>query len=135
MTDLGCDGQGVTGEDKADIDAAQKAIERNQFTSWEKAKKEIDKPKRGKDIKCFADLHPGIQQSIDKMSLVDGKIDQTIKANRTAIAIDYQHKHPDRYHPTGAVFTGNMTVMERLFYRPGQRNFVSLPGRACHGVH
>ena len=34
-----------------------------------------------------------------------------------------------------------MTVMERLFYRPasqllpGQTNFVSLPGRACHGVY
>ena len=34
-----------------------------------------------------------------------------------------------------------MTVMERLFYRPasqlkpGEHNFVSLPGRACHGVH
>jgi len=31
-----------------------------------------------------------------------------------------------------------MTVMERLFYRsklkPGQTNFVSLPGRACYGV-
>ncbi len=72
-------------------------------------------PKRGKDIKCFVDLHPSIQLSIDKMSLVDGRIDQTIKANRTAIAIDYQHKHPDRYHPTGAVFTGSMTVIERLF--------------------
>lgn len=81
-------------------------------------------PKRGKDIKSFVDM----------MSLVDGKIDQTIKANRTAIAIDYQHKHPDRYHSTGAVFTGKMTVMERLFYRPGQRNFVSLPSRACYGV-
>ncbi len=32
-------------------------------------------------------------------------------------------------------FTGKMTVMERLFYRPGQRNFVSVPGRACHGVY
>ena len=32
-------------------------------------------------------------------------------------------------------FTGKMTVMERLFYRPGQTNFVSLPGRACYGVH
>ena len=28
-----------------------------------------------------------------------------------------------------------LTVMERLFYRPGQRNFVSLPGRACYGVY
>lgn len=39
--------------------------------------------------------------------------------------------------------TGNhkMTVMERLFYKPvdqllpGETNFVSLPGRACYGVH
>ena len=31
-------------------------------------------------------------------------------------------------------FTGKMTVMERLFYRSGQTNFVSLPGRACYGV-
>lgn len=33
--------------------------------------------------------------------------------------------------------TGNhkMTAMERLFYRPGQTNFVSLPGRACYGVY
>jgi hypothetical protein len=37
-------------------------------------------------------------------------------------------------------FTGKMTVMERLFYRPahllkpGQTNFISLPGRACYGV-
>lgn len=28
-----------------------------------------------------------------------------------------------------------LTVMERLFYRPGRHNFVSLPGRACHGVY
>lgn len=33
-----------------------------------------------------------------------------------------------------------MTVMERLFYRPahllkpGETNFISLPGRACYGV-
>jgi hypothetical protein len=32
-------------------------------------------------------------------------------------------------------FTGKMTVMDRLFYRPGQTNFVSLPGRACYGVY
>lgn len=37
--------------------------------------------------------------------------------------------------------THSMTVMERLFYRPadqlkpGQYNFVSLPGRACYGVY
>ena len=58
-------------------------------------------PKRGKDIKCFEDLPPDVQQTINKMSIVEGKIDQTIKANRTAIAIHYQHLFPDRYYNTG----------------------------------
>ena len=65
--------------------------------------------KRGKAIKCFADLHPGIQQTIDRLSMVDGKIDQTIKAKRTAAAIKYQHLFPDRYEPQGAVCTGMVT--------------------------
>ena len=61
-------------------------------------------PKRGKDIKCFADLPPDVQQTIDRMSVVDGKIDQIdqiVKANRTAIAINYQHLYPGRYYSTG----------------------------------
>ena len=53
--------------------------------------------KRGKDIKVFDDLPPDVQQTIDTMSVVEGKIDQTIKANRTAIAVHYQHLFPDRY--------------------------------------
>ena len=57
--------------------------------------------KRGKDIKCFEDLPPDVQQTIDSMSVVDGVIDQTIKANRTAIAINYQHLFPDRYYSAG----------------------------------
>ncbi len=57
--------------------------------------------KRGKDIKCFADLPPDVQQTIDRLSTVDGKIDQTVKANRTAIAVNYQHLFPDRYYTTG----------------------------------
>lgn len=36
-----------------------------------------------------------------------------------------QHPVPGKYQ---------MTIMERLFYRPGQTNFVSLPGRACYGA-
>ncbi len=55
--------------------------------------------RRGKDIKCFADLPPDVQHTIEKMSVVDGKIDKTIKANRTAIAVNYQHLYPDRYYP------------------------------------
>ena len=57
--------------------------------------------KRGKDIKCFEDLPPDVQQTIDSMSIVDGRTDNTIKANRTAIAVQYQHLFPDRYHSTG----------------------------------
>ena len=57
------------------------------------------KPKRGKDIKTFKDLPPDVQQTIDEMSVVDGKIDQTIKVNRTAIAVNYQRLFPGRYYP------------------------------------
>ena len=57
--------------------------------------------KRGKDIKCFADLPPDVQETIHKLSTIDGKIDQTAKANRTAIAIHYQRLFPDRYNSTG----------------------------------
>ena len=60
-----------------------------------------DNPKRGKDIKCFEDLPPDVQQTIDRMSIVDGKIDQTIKVNRTAIAVHYQYLFPGRFHSTG----------------------------------
>ncbi len=56
---------------------------------------------RGKDIKCFADLPPDVQETIRKMSMLDGKLDETIKANRTAIAVNYQHLFPERYHSTG----------------------------------
>ena len=61
----------------------------------------MTKPKRGKDIKVFADLPPDVQQTIDNLSMVDGKICQRVKANRTAIAINYQHLFPDRFHSTG----------------------------------
>ena len=61
----------------------------------------IRQPKRGKDIKTFADLPPDVQQTIDSLSMVDGRICQRVKANRTAIAINYQHLFPDRYNSTG----------------------------------
>ena len=67
--------------------------------------------KRGEDIKCFADLPPDVQRAVGPMP-----------------ADTYARKVP------------KMTVMERLFYRPahllkpGETNFVSLPGRACYGV-
>lgn len=58
--------------------------------------------KRGKDIKCFEDLPADVQETIHMLSTINGKIDQTIKTNRTAIAIHYQHLFPDRFHSTGA---------------------------------
>ena len=69
-------------------------------------------PKRGKDIKCFEDLPLDVQETIDKMSLFDGKIDHVDKAKRTAAAIKYQRIFPDRFKPDcgltcrGAVVTG-----------------------------
>lgn len=72
-----------------------------------------NKPKRGKDIKVFADLPPDIQRTIDRMSInKDGTVNQTVKANRTAIAVNYQHQFPGKYHPEcgvtcrGVVVTG-----------------------------
>ncbi len=59
------------------------------------------KPKRGKDIKCFDDLPVDVKLIINRLSMVDGKIDKTIKANRTAIAVNYQHLFPDKFHSTG----------------------------------
>ncbi len=62
----------------------------------------IGEPKRGKDIKCFEDLPPDVQETINQMCRIDdNKIDATAKANRTAIAIHYQHLFPDRYYSTG----------------------------------
>ena len=76
----------------------------------------FDKPKRGKDIKAFADLPPDVQETIDSLSIVDGKIDKRVKANRTAIAINYQHLFPDRYEPQGL---GTMAQAKRAGCRYG----------------
>ena len=70
----------------------------------------IGQPKRGKDIKCFADLPPDVQQTIDKMSVVGGKIDKTIKANRTAIAVNYQHLFPGRYYPQDSAISSPVCI-------------------------
>ena len=48
---------------------------------------------------------------------------------------------PKKVPKRGKDIKYQMTVMERLFYRPanelkqGEHNFVSLPGRVCYGVH
>ena len=58
--------------------------------------------KRGKDIKCFGALPPDVQVTIDRMSInKDGTANQTVKANRTAIAVNYQHLYPERHYSTG----------------------------------
>lgn len=93
VTNLGCDKEGVT-----DIER-DKAIE---FMAKTASEAERAESKRGKDIKCFADLPLDVQNTIESMSVNDeGVIDQTIKANRTAIAVHYQHLFPDRYYSTG----------------------------------
>jgi len=66
--------------------------------------------KRGKDIKCFADLPPDVQATINQMSRDDnGKIVEAVKSKRTVAAIKYQHLFPDRYHTTSAVCTSVVT--------------------------
>lgn len=76
------------------------------------------KPKRGKDIKCFEDLPPDVQQTIDRLSVVDGKIDKTIKAKRTAAAIRYQHLFPHRYEPNHFVEVNN-----KVTGKPGDEDY------------
>ena len=59
-------------------------------------------PRRGKAITCFAHLPPDVQATINRLTTnQDGTVDEQARANRTAIAIDYQHTHPDRYYSTG----------------------------------
>ena len=92
--------------------------------------------KRGKDIKCFADLPPDVQQTIDRMSVFNGKIDRAIKINRTAIAINYQHLFPDRYELRSLPSHCQMTESECEGYKPaselkpGEYNHVSKPSDA-----
>ena len=53
-------------------------------------------PTRGLDIKCFEDLPPDVQATINRLSESNEE-----KAKRTAAAIKYQHLFPDRYYSTG----------------------------------
>ena len=52
----------------------------------------LDKPKRGKDIKCFEDLPPDVQRTIEMLSDSEEE-----KQRRTGIAIHYQHVFPERF--------------------------------------
>jgi hypothetical protein len=79
----------------------------------------VNTPRRGKDIKCFEDLPPDVQETINQMCRIDdNKIDATAKANRTAIAINYQHLYPDRYHSTGVICSGPVVTG-----KPGSEGF------------
>lgn len=98
----GVTNQGVT--EKAlppDTTGIAEALDGQRQQREYKPSTSADNVKRGKDIKCFEDLPMDVQQTIDRMSQRDGKIDPTVKANRTAIAISYQHLYPGRYYSTG----------------------------------
>lgn len=80
--------------------------------------------KRGKDIKVFADLPSDVQKSIDRMSInKDGTVNQTIKANRTAIAISYQHMFPGRYYPSHRDFEGVGEQLSLVTGKPGDVDY------------
>ncbi len=64
--------------------------------------------KRGKDIKCFADLPPDVQLTIDEISDTPEE-----KARRTQAAIRYQWLFPNRFYGTGPWATG----------KPGDANY------------
>lgn len=51
-------------------------------------------PRRGRDITKFEHLPLDVQASIARIS--DG--DDIVKANRTAVAINYQHQFPGRFY-------------------------------------
>ncbi|KKM03422.1 hypothetical protein LCGC14_1774560 [marine sediment metagenome] len=61
-------------------------------------------PKRGKDIKCFADLPVDVQSTINTISESPEE-----HRRRTAIAINYQHQFLGRYCPEDAVCSGVVT--------------------------
>ena len=116
VTESGRDKQGVTTEGMIKLTEAEvaeaKAVETNAIAgAIEDMANDfcVPSPKRGKDIKCFADLPPDVRETINMMSQRAGKIDPIVKAKRTAAAIKYQHLFPDRYKPTGAVCTGIVT--------------------------
>ena len=49
-----------------------------------------------------------VQRTINRLTtLPDGTVDEQARANRTAIAISYQHYRPDRYHNTGVALSGH----------------------------
>ena len=46
-------------------------------------------------------IPPDVQATINRLTTnQDGTVDEQARTNRTAIAIDYQHKQPDKYYST-----------------------------------
>jgi hypothetical protein len=88
--------EGMTGNTSPMLDEVKaEGITEREFI--EEVSKIYDVPiglKRGKDIKCFADLPTDVQEDIDKMSVFNGKIDRMIKIKRTEAAIRYQRLFP-----------------------------------------
>lgn len=79
-----------------------KGITELGITNQKIANKVIPNTRRGKDIKCFEDLHPEIQANIRRISDTNEEFKR-----RTAMAIHYQHIFPERYEPQGAVCAGD----------------------------
>ena len=102
VIESGCD-KGVT------VTKADSHVDASDIGVVKALHQAISKPKRGKDIKCFGDLPVDVQDTIVKMSTIDGKMDEDEKAKRTLAAIKYQHLFPDRYESTDAVCTGVVT--------------------------
>jgi len=115
--------QGVTGGDEAlPRQGVTKGVTQEQQVPVSDQPKKVyplSIPKRGKDIKCKAILK--------------------VEPVRRHSIRGFLFNGAGRGH-YGDALVYQMTVMERLFYRPasklkpGETNFISLPGRACYGV-
>ena len=127
----------MTYKDKSKQKQAQREWVRQKRANQQGSTEGSTSTKRGKDIKCFEDLHPEIQATIENISTdKDGNVDEAEKSRRTANAIRYQHLYPDRYEPLQSISprTLEMTASARANYKPaselgpGEVNHVSKPG-------
>ena len=82
--------------ESAVVTKADRHVDASDITMVKALHQVISKPKRGKDIKCFDDLPPDVQATINRVSESNEE-----KAKRTAAAIKYQHLFPNRYNSTG----------------------------------
>ena len=88
----------IEGKRQTCSDRCRQALRRATVTETV-TDKNCDKPtvtRRGKDIAKFEHLPPDVQATINRISM-----DNQEHNRRTAIAIDYQHKQPDKYYSTG----------------------------------